>query len=91
MLQVPREEVMAALDCARCRSLVETHAPPQCDFYGPRRVDLGTGAAYAIAKHYGAEPARVQTCPDCGRVVDFDERHNCYWTYLPLDRDVVGR
>ncbi len=93
LLRAPRGEVAGAIDCARCRSLVEQHAPTVVDLQGPRLADLGTAAGYAIDKHYGvSDPSgALSKCPDCGRVTRVEERQNVCWTLMPLDRDVAGR
>ena len=91
MLRVSRDEVIAALDCAHCGAFVRAHATPEVDVYGPRRVDVGGGAAYAVQGHYGGASDRGYTCGYCRRVVSVEEHRGISWTYVPLDRDVVGR
>jgi hypothetical protein len=90
--RVTRDEVIAALDCTHCQEFVRGHATAEVDVYAPRRVDVGGGAAYATVDHYGGSSEdRGYTCAVCRRVVSIEENRGCLWTYVPLDRDVVGR
>lgn len=88
-----RAEVVAALDCERCRALVAGHAPDPVAIAGPRTADLGTGVAYAIGRHYGKsnDAKDREVCPDCGRGTVLEQIHNDFASLMPLDRDVVGR
>lgn len=92
MPRVSRDEVIAALDCEHCRAFVRAHATPEVDVYGPRRVDAGEGAAYGAHPHYGGSSEdRAYACADCRRVVAIEENRGMLWTFVPLDRDVLGR
>lgn len=92
MPRVSRKEVIAALDCEHCRAFVRAQATPEVDVDGPRRVDVGGGAAYATHAHYGGSSEdRAYTCGHCGRVVLVEEIRGLLFPYVPLDRDVVGR
>ncbi len=90
MRNATRAQVIAALDCALCKKLVELHTDEPIHVHGPRTVDLGTRAAYGIDGLFGpSTKPYTHVCPDCGRVYRIDQLHNEYATTLVVDRDLV--